>query len=101
MVALTLYNQNYCKKKISKKEILVPVCERSCWWSSSFELIIVVLVRRIRFTLVIFPFLLLLSLLMDPLRILAWILGFSSFSFSNGFVTLMLASPSMVFYLSS
>jgi hypothetical protein len=41
-------------KKISKKEILVPGCERSRWWNDSYELI---LVRRIRLFLVMISFL--------------------------------------------
>jgi hypothetical protein len=44
------------RKTIAKKEILVPGCERPSWWNNSFELILVVLVRRIRFLLVIISF---------------------------------------------
>jgi hypothetical protein len=51
-----LYDQNYCKKKIAKKEIWVSGCERPSWWNNSFELILVVLVRRIRFLLVTISF---------------------------------------------
>jgi hypothetical protein len=44
------------RKTIAKKEILVPVCERSSWWNNSFEIFLFVLVRRIGFFLVIISF---------------------------------------------
>jgi hypothetical protein len=44
------------RKTIAKKEILVPSCERSSWWNNSYELILVVIMRRIRFLLVIISF---------------------------------------------
>jgi hypothetical protein len=44
------------RKTIAKKEILVPGCERYYWWKNCSELILVVLVRRIRFMMVIISF---------------------------------------------
>jgi hypothetical protein len=43
-------------KTISNKEILVPVCPRPSWWNKSFELILVNLVRILRFMWVMISF---------------------------------------------
>jgi hypothetical protein len=48
--------KNIARKLIAKKEILVPGYERPSWWNKSFELILVLLVRRIKFMLVIISF---------------------------------------------
>jgi hypothetical protein len=45
------------RKIVAKEEILVSGCKRPSWWNNSSELIFVVLVRRIKFLLVIIPFL--------------------------------------------
>jgi hypothetical protein len=56
-ISFTIYcfmTKIIARKTIAKKEVLVPVCEWSSWWNDSFELI---LVRKMKFMLVIISFL--------------------------------------------
>jgi hypothetical protein len=63
MITSCIISTIYCfmtkiiaRKEITKKEILVPGCERPSWWNNSSELILVFIVRRIRFLLEIISF---------------------------------------------
>jgi hypothetical protein len=60
-ISSTIYcfmTKNIARKTIAKKEILVTGCESEwpSWWKDSSEFILVVLVRRIRFLLVVISF---------------------------------------------
>jgi hypothetical protein len=53
---LVLMTKIIARKTIDKKYILVSGCERPSWWNNSFEIMLLVLVRRVRFLLVIISF---------------------------------------------